>query len=81
MVITDTHVGPLYAGPLQDQLRAGGVEAHVIEMPAGESNKTPETVISLLSQLVNLGMDRGDLVIALGAASSGIRPGLPRLYT
>ena len=62
---------PLYAGPLKDQLRSGGIEAHIIEIPAGEPNKTPETVFSLLSRLVNLGMDRGDLVIALGGGVVG----------
>lgn len=71
VIITDTHVGPLYAGALRDELCAGGVEAKVIEFPAGEPNKTPETVVSLLSRLVDLGMDRGDLVIALGGGVVG----------
>mgnify|MGYP000215218033 CR=1 FL=1 len=71
VIITDTNVGPLYAGAIREELRAGGVEAHVIEMPAGEPNKTPETVFSLLSCLVDLGMDRGDIVIALGGGVVG----------
>lgn len=71
VIITDTNVGPLYADALRDELRSGGVESHVIEIPAGEPNKTPDTVVSLLSQLVNLGMDRSDLVIALGGGVVG----------
>ena len=70
-IITDTNVGPLYAGLLREQLCAGGVETNVIEIPAGEPNKTPETVVALLSQLVALGMDRGDIVIALGGGVVG----------
>ena len=71
VIITDTNVGPLYGDALRAELQAGGVDTHVIEIPAGEPNKTPETVVSLLSQLVNLGMDRGDLVIALGGGVVG----------
>lgn len=70
-VITDSHVGPLYAGPLREQLRSCGIDAYILEIPAGEQSKTPETVFSLLSRLVGLGMDRGDLVIALGGGVVG----------
>lgn len=70
-IITDTNVGPLYAGPLAVALNAGGVEAHIIKIPAGEPSKTPETVFSLLSRLVSIGMDRGDAVLALGGGVVG----------
>lgn len=71
IVLTDTNVGPLYAGPLMDALNAGGVGTQVIEIPAGEPSKTPETVFSLLSRLTQAGMDRGDIVIALGGGVVG----------
>ncbi|MCL4263038.1 MAG: 3-dehydroquinate synthase [Anaerolineae bacterium] len=63
-VITDEHVGPLYAS-------ACGEVACVLTVPAGEQHKTLPTVNGLYSQLLAAGIDRTGTVVALGGGVVG----------
>jgi shikimate kinase/3-dehydroquinate synthase len=63
-LVTDAHVGPLYADRLGEVARA-------MRIPAGERHKTLETAHELLRALASAGMDRDDHVVALGGGVVG----------
>jgi 3-dehydroquinate synthetase len=68
VIITDSHVGPLYAGKLR---RALGVPAEVIEVPAGENSKSLRQVSRILERLPAMKLDRKSFVVALGGGVVG----------
>lgn len=59
VIITDSHVGPLYARHIAGALA-------VLTIPAGESHKTLETAIRLYGDLLKAGLDRTGAIVALG---------------
>ncbi len=69
VVVTDTNVGPLYADRILDALE--DFHPSLYTVPAGEENKTPDTLISIVRALVQHGLTRSDLVIALGGGVVG----------
>ena len=71
LVISDTNVSPLYAQAVIDSLSENGFLADVFIFPAGESNKTFETVGSMLDAMCEFGLSRSDLVVALGGGVCG----------
>lgn len=66
VVISDSNVAPLYAGPICSILKA-----ELISFPAGEQQKTLQTVQDVYKQLHALGMERGGTIIALGGGVVG----------
>lgn len=60
-IITDEHVGALYAKKLAAQ-----TGAKVITIPAGEKQKTIENAVKIAEKLLALGIDRSCMVIGLG---------------
>ena len=70
-VITDSHVGPLYERQVTDVLSKAGIRATVFSMKAGEENKHLATVNAIYRQLVENGMDRKGLLVALGGGVVG----------
>jgi 3-dehydroquinate synthase len=71
VIITDSNVEPLYAGRLVEALKAGGFEAAVLTVPAGETSKSMRQVDRLYERLPSLGLDRQSFVIALGGGVIG----------
>ena len=71
VIVTDTNVGPLYAGQACDSLKAAGIDAATVELPAGESSKTMETVARLYDAFLAHRLDRDGTVIALGGGVVG----------
>ena len=69
MIVTDSNVGPLYAERVENAIESRNV--HVLEVPAGEEHKTPETVLTILRQLAKNEFTRDDLIIALGGGVIG----------
>ncbi len=63
-VLTDSEVGPLYAGQL-------GANQPVLTMPAGERYKTLETVSAFYDGLLAAGLDRKGTVAGLGGGVVG----------
>src|SRR5699024_11948119 len=59
-VVTDDGVPPLYARQVADQCR----EAAIITVPQGEASKSLKILESVLQQMLDAGLGRGDLVIA-----------------
>lgn len=71
LIITDSNVGPLYARPVADGLEEAGFSTSVATFEAGERSKTPATYIDMLGRAAAHGMDRSDLIVALGGGVVG----------
>jgi 3-dehydroquinate synthase len=68
-VITDSNVGPLHAAAVCDGLRQA--DPVLLTMPAGEAHKTRETWAALSDQLLDAGLGRDSLIVALGGGVVG----------
>ncbi len=72
LIITDSIVAPLYAARCEALLNsAGAAKVATVSFPAGEQNKTLETLAALYAGGIEHGIDRGSLVIALGGGVVG----------
>ncbi len=63
-VITDSNVGPLYAGRCAEAVT-------VVTIPAGEQYKTLATVNNIYDELLAAGLDRQGAILALGGGVVG----------
>ena len=72
-VVTDSGVPAEYAQRVADQCR----ESTIITVPQGEASKSFKILESVLRQMLEFGMGRGDLVIAVGGGVWAIWPVLP----
>ncbi len=70
-VITDSIVEPLYARKALDALEGKCKKAVMFCFPAGEANKTLDTVRDAYKFLIQEGFERKDLLIALGGGVVG----------
>jgi 3-dehydroquinate synthase len=70
-IVTDSHVGPRYVGPLVESLRKAGVEAIVATIPAGEDNKTLGHISPVYDALLAAKIERTTPVLALGGGVIG----------
>ncbi len=70
-IITDDHVGSLYAETVQSSLEKAGFETIVFEFLEGEASKNLDTVNQTYEFLVKNGMTRSDGIIALGGGVVG----------
>ena len=71
LVVTDSHVGPLYGRHLVEALEGAGFAPRVFEIPAGEASKRLDTVAAALDAALVGGVGRRDLVLALGGGVVG----------
>lgn len=72
VVITDEGVPPQYAQLLADQCR----DCRILTVKQGEAQKNMQTLTMLLQQMLDFGMGRTDLVIAVGGGVVGDLAGL-----
>lgn len=70
-IVTDTHVGPLHGAALADSLARSGLHAPVVTVPAGEAAKSFAGLEALVSALLDAGLDRAGVVVALGGGVVG----------
>jgi len=70
-VVTDSNVGAIYLDRVAEQLKAQDRYAGAITVPAGERSKCFSQLESLCSDLLDLEIERGDIVIALGGGVIG----------
>jgi 3-dehydroquinate synthase len=70
-IVTDAHVGPLYAEALAEALRAGGLRASVTTLPPGEATKSYRYLEQVCDAVLEAKIERGDLVVALGGGVIG----------
>jgi len=70
-VISDTEVLPRHGDRALLSLREAGFHADAFAIPAGEANKTLETVAMVYDWLVSQRAERGDAIVALGGGVVG----------
>ncbi|CAK7258137.1 MULTISPECIES: 3-dehydroquinate synthase [unclassified Shinella] len=70
-VITDAHVAPLYLDDFMAALKAEGIEAVSLVLPAGEKTKSFEHLISVCDSVLAARIERNDAVVALGGGVIG----------
>ncbi|HTQ13929.1 MAG TPA: 3-dehydroquinate synthase [Rhizomicrobium sp.] len=70
-VVADENVGKLHLDPLVDALRAGGIDARPVLMPAGEATKSFASLEKLVNALLIMGVERDGLIVALGGGVIG----------
>lgn len=70
-IVTESHVGPLYAEQIQKILQPLAKEVHIFTFPAGEQSKTLDTVKELYVFLIEHQFDRKDMLVALGGGVTG----------
>jgi 3-dehydroquinate synthase len=70
-VVTDDRVAKLHLEPLLSSLRGAGIDARPIIVAAGEATKSFAGLERLSSALLNTGVERGGLIVALGGGVIG----------
>jgi 3-dehydroquinate synthase len=70
-IVTDEHVGPLYAQALAGSLQANGLRTSVITLAPGEATKSYASVERVCDAVLEAKIERGDLVVALGGGVVG----------
>jgi len=70
-IISDTNVGPLFAGGLAKNLRSADYEPKLITIPGGEESKTLEQASEICEQMLGAGLGRQSFVVGLGGGVVG----------
>ncbi|WP_414472939.1 3-dehydroquinate synthase [Microvirga sp. M2] len=70
-IVTDEHVGPLYAQALGQSLTANGLRSSVLTLPPGEATKSYANLERVCDAVLEARIERGDLVVALGGGVIG----------
>lgn len=70
-IITDETVAKLHLPALQTSLQAQGIRHDTMIVPAGEATKRFAELQRVVEWLLEIGIERGDLVIALGGGVIG----------
>lgn len=71
VVVTDSNVAPLYSKVVLDELSRIGYKTKLVTVPAGEKSKSTEMLIKLYDEMLDFGLTRTDLIIALGGGVVG----------
>jgi 3-dehydroquinate synthase len=71
MIITDSIVAPLHGEALRAQFDAAGYRTDMIVVPAGEESKSYDGFKFVLDAMLDHGLDRKDIVLALGGGVIG----------
>lgn len=70
-VVTDENVARHHLAMLEESLGAHGLLAGSIVLKAGEATKSFKELVSLSERLLDMGLERGDLVVPLGGGVIG----------
>ncbi len=70
-IVTDSHVGPLYAARVEAEAAQSGKRIVTHVFPAGEENKRLARVEEICGTFLDAGLDRASLIIALGGGVVG----------
>ena len=65
LIITDTEVAERYLDPAKASLKQVGYQVSVITVPAGESAKSVECASEIWHAMVECGLNRDSVVVAL----------------
>ncbi len=70
-LVTDAHVAALHLPAFTASLAAAGIAVDEIVLPPGEATKDWTTLAHVTERLLQLGVERGDAVVALGGGVIG----------
>lgn len=70
-IVTDETVAAIYLAPLEESLRAAGLDAKVIVVPPGEGSKSFATVEKVVNTVLDGAPERSSTMIALGGGVIG----------
>lgn len=70
-IVTDSNVGPIYADKLCKSLQGSGFETMVITVEAGEQSKSLAVLERLYGEMLDFGITRADMIVALGGGVVG----------
>ncbi|TPW32614.1 3-dehydroquinate synthase [Martelella alba] len=70
-IITDENVAPLYLDRLSESLQTDGIETFSVTLPAGEKTKSFDNLQTVVDEVLEARIERGDAVIALGGGVIG----------
>ncbi len=70
-VVTNPVVGSYYLEPVVSALDQAGFTVHRVEIPDGEEYKNLDTLKNIFDRLIEFGLDRGSLLLALGGGVVG----------
>ncbi|CFX06081.1 3-dehydroquinate synthase [Candidatus Filomicrobium marinum] len=70
-IVTDANVAAYHLGELEASLKAEGRWKGSIVLPAGEASKSFSQLAPLCEQLLEMELERGDMVVALGGGVIG----------
>lgn len=70
-IITDSNVRPLYGGSLANSLEKEGLAVNTFSFTAGEQNKTRETKQEIEDKMLESGLGRDTVILALGGGVVG----------
>lgn len=71
LIVTDTNMEKLYADEVNGHLNNAGYKSHVYAFPAGEENKTMDTILGICGACIENGLDRKSMIVALGGGVVG----------
>ncbi|MBY4798078.1 3-dehydroquinate synthase [Collinsella sp. AGMB00827] len=71
LIVTDSNVGPLYAGIVSASLEAADYACTTYTFLAGEAQKYASTYLDILDTLARSQLSRDDLVVAVGGGVTG----------
>ena len=71
VVITDTHVAPLYLERVSTSLRNAGFDVTSCAFPAGEPSKRLSTIEGIYGHMAKAHITRSDFAVALGGGVTG----------
>lgn len=75
-VVTDENVAQAHLAPLESGLAALGRHAGTVTLPPGEATKSFPALAGLCERLLEMGLERGGVVVALGGGVIGDLAGL-----
>ena len=76
VIVTDETVAALHGPAVLAALKAAGVRARLLTVPPGEASKSFAELERVIDRLLAFGLDRRDLIVALGGGVVGDLAGL-----
>ena len=70
-IVTETTVANLYEAKVATSLTAAGIDQHWFRLPPGESTKSVSMFEQLVNDILSVGIERSDIILALGGGVIG----------
>ncbi len=71
LIVSDSNVAPLYLDTVVESINEAGITVSTFTFPAGEENKTLNTVSSIVGAMCGADLTRSDFAVALGGGVTG----------